>query len=89
MIRPVQFVSIGTAQLGAPEDLISAWSVIDPVTRKEIGVVASSVQPFVSPSGKTYTPVKWGFAVSRDEFRSGIQFSYSTRQQAVTQVLPL
>lgn len=89
MARQIRFVSIGTTQLDAPEKLISAWSVIDPVTRKEIGVVASSVQPFVSPSGRTYTPVKWGFAVSRDEFRSGIQFNYDTRQQAVTHVLPL
>lgn len=85
--RTLKFTKIDTETLSAPEPILKAWEVTEISTGEKLGFVASAVQSYVGPSGRVYNPVKWGFAVNKDEFRSGIQFDYRIRLHAVNALL--
>jgi len=51
---------------------------------RALGFVATKTFSNVSPTReKTKKPTRWGFALVEGEFRSGIQYGYSTRTQAL------
>lgn len=68
--------------------LNSCWSVNVGESDEPRGYVASSKVAHTVPStGEKKYAVRWGFAVSKDEFRSGIMFIYQNRKTAVHQLL--
>lgn len=72
--------------VASPDTVKSLWTVKTSDT--EIGYLASTVKTYTSPStGKKSFPVRWGFAVNKDEFRSGIQFIYDSRKVALAQLV--
>lgn len=84
----VRFVRADPERLFAHDAIISLWAVVSNRTDQKIGYVASSARSYISPtSGKLKTPVRWGYAIHEDEFRSGIQFDYETRHRALASVL--
>lgn len=86
--RNFKFSKVDIDSLSAPESILKAWAVTDVSTGEALGFVASAVQTHTIPrSGNVYSPVKWGFAVDKDEFRSGIQFLYNIRLQAANALL--
>jgi hypothetical protein len=80
--RSVKFTKIDVETLNAVDEVLQAFSVTETSTGEHLGFVASATQNHTAPSGRVYSPVKWGFAVNKDEFRSGIQFGYGIRLQA-------
>lgn len=88
MLDSVKMRKADTETLDSCDVLKSAWSVYLDNDDKPCGYVASSGIKYTSPStGKVRYPVQWGFAVHVDEFRSGIQFLYMNRTEALQAML--
>lgn len=83
----LKFTKVNPTELASPVAIVKAWKVTEISTGNDLGFVASAVQSYVGPSGRVYSPVQWGFAISQDEFRSGLQFPYRIRLHAVNALL--
>lgn len=75
----IKYVKVDS--VSSPED-VSVWAVVEKDTGLERGFVASAHQPYEANSNQMYHPVKWGFAVRKEEFTSGIAFPYAARAHA-------
>lgn len=78
-VTGIKYVKVDSASI--PED-VSVWAVVEKETGRERGFVASAHHPYEPNSNQMYHPVKWGFAVRKDEFASGITFPYVARAHA-------
>lgn len=83
----IKYVKVNPASLAGPDETVTVWSAINDETGQELGFIASAPQPHEVKSGRVYAPVKWGFAIHKDEFLSGIQFPYATRKEATKWML--
>lgn len=81
-VTGIKYVKVDNASVTGPDPLVTVWAVVETDTGRERGFVASAPQSYESNSGRMYSPVKWGSAVHRDEFKSGIQFPYDGRAHA-------
>lgn len=83
MLATIQLRKMNPETLIAYNPIRTLWKV-ENEDGKIIGYLASSSIIYTSPStGKVRYPVQWGFAVHVDEFRSGIQFLYMNRTEAL------
>lgn len=80
----IRFVRADSSTIVSPDALKTVWRIVGKDSGLVYGYVACSNKPRVSPSGKEYKTLPWGFALTIDEFRSGILFSYGSRGLAKT-----
>ena len=75
----IRFVRADSSTIVCPDALKTVWRLVGKDSGLVYGYVACSAKPRVSPSGKEYKTLPWGFALTVDEFRSGILFSDASR----------
>lgn len=78
-METIRFVRADSSSIVSPDVLQSVWRIVGADSGTVYGYVACSGQRRVSPSGKEYKTLPWGFALTVDEFRSGILFPYASR----------
>lgn len=84
MSATVQLRKVNPDTVVSPDTIKTLWKVENAANGETVGYLASSGVKYTSPStGKVRYPVQWGFAVHVDEFRSGIQFLYMNRTEAL------
>lgn len=86
-VTGIKYVKVDRGSVAGPDPLVTVWAVVETESGRERGFVASAPQSYESNSGQMYNPVKWGSAIHRDEFKSGIQFPYTARAQASLSLL--
>lgn len=82
-----KFSRVGTDTVSSHDELNTLWSV----SRADgtfCGFVASSERLYKAPSGDKHL-MRWGYAVHKDEFLSGVQFAYHSRKEAVRELTRL
>lgn len=84
MTRIVSFTRMDPTNLTGAETEKSLYMVHDE-QGQGIGLVASA-EVVTKPGNRSYTTLKWGFAVHGDEFKSGLQHPYSSRKHATKEL---
>lgn len=88
MLDTLKLRKVDPEAIDSCNTLNSCWSVNVGESNEPVGYVASSrVAHTVRSTGEEKYATQWGFAVNKDEFRSGIMFLYQSRKTAVHQLL--
>lgn len=80
----IRFVRADSSSIASPDALKTVWRLVGSASGLVYGYVACSDKRRVSPSGKEYKTLPWGFALTVQEFKSGILFPYASRGSAKT-----
>lgn len=80
----IRFVRADSSSIVSPDALKTVWRIVGKDSGVVYGYVACSDKRRVSPSGKEYQTHPWGFALTVQEFQSGILFPYNSRGLAKT-----
>lgn len=80
----IRFVRADSSTIVCPDALKTVWRLVGKDSGLVYGYVACSNKPRVSPSGKEYKTLPWGFALTVQEFQSGVLFPYMSRGEAKT-----
>lgn len=84
MLDTLKLRKVEPETLDSCDVLKSVWSVNLGDADDPSGYVASSkVSYTIRATGEKKYAVQWGFAVDKDEFRSGIMFLYMNRKTAI------